>query len=894
MSESLVILQDGTEALAPDSEILEGIKQGKWKVPETDADGNEMTFSVRDAQGAFEVPASYLNNNINDALSDGLNLNTLEQAKQDEEQRRKEIKAEAFDMPTTAAAAGLLRGATLGLSDVAIEKLAGEEALKDLKEQNPNASLAGDIAGTVLPAIVSGGTSLVAKGAQKTAAGAISKLAAEQGSKAAAKIAAKTGLKEGAKRKALELGLTSSIEGALYSGGRSLVDEALLGSEEANYAKVLQDTLTGGLIEGVAGAGLGAGLASTKKLMTSGLTKGKDLVGQPKLWQSVKKMYGKAVEKTKGSDAVSKLFDDKVYKQEQVARYLDDITEADRDMANEIAAFVKEAEDVQSVSRQLREDAIASTDLDKRIVDIPEEKLSKFDKSLSDYNDSINAIRAEPKRYDEGLAMQLEGLTDVLRPDGIETLRDVAINLGETKRAIDTIMGKYRTKRMKGDALEFREQESEKILKDLRKSIDGTLKDYGLFGKAGQKLKQADKIYATTVAPLDAIKKAGNVDTFRELVSEGDVVGLSTTKTFHPEMVAKILRRTGDTKQKLRVEAAQKAITDSLERLSKDISELSDVDTGYVNRIGKIREIVEMTKDIQKIERQTGRNLEGMILGGFIGGSTLGPLGAIAPTALSAVSNPVFMTKTLINMEKRIKGFDNLMKGFKDRFSGKLPKAPKLSSPLIGIHPVIQKITGSENEKQAVEDLQTGAAFEKMDNKIAVVGQIAPKYAETMRRQVEVAKSQVAAVLPPVIESGILGKESKLVMTPSQANQVNQVMLASFAPTEFVKVMADGKATRAGMDALASAHPSLYQQMVKDAAEVAVDPKTPYQKKLKLQSMFGLSVTFEMQDIALVQQVAYGKPQEQVAQRESSKLNAKGVRDIETAQATAPTSAQFS
>ena len=66
--ETRVILQDGSEALAPSGEVLEGIRQGKWRLPEQDLDGNQMTFMVNDSQGMFEVPSSYLNSSAEDAL----------------------------------------------------------------------------------------------------------------------------------------------------------------------------------------------------------------------------------------------------------------------------------------------------------------------------------------------------------------------------------------------------------------------------------------------------------------------------------------------------------------------------------------------------------------------------------------------------------------------------------------------------------------------------------------------------------------------------------------------------------------------------------------------------------------------------------------------------------
>ena len=79
-------------------------------------------------------------------------------------------------------------GATFGLSDQAISKFGGEEAqeaLRERRQRNKEAALAGEVTGVVGPALLTGGTSAAAKGATGAAKAAIS---------AGAKTAAKTGV----------------------------------------------------------------------------------------------------------------------------------------------------------------------------------------------------------------------------------------------------------------------------------------------------------------------------------------------------------------------------------------------------------------------------------------------------------------------------------------------------------------------------------------------------------------------------------------------------------------------------------------------------------------------------------------------------------------------------
>src|SRR5688500_7958969 len=73
---------------------------------------------------------------------------------------------------------GGLRGATVGLSDV-FQRATGTEAeeLRLLKEANPTVSTVSEVAGAVVPTLLSGGTGAVGTAARLTPAGATSRLA---------------------------------------------------------------------------------------------------------------------------------------------------------------------------------------------------------------------------------------------------------------------------------------------------------------------------------------------------------------------------------------------------------------------------------------------------------------------------------------------------------------------------------------------------------------------------------------------------------------------------------------------------------------------------------------------------------------------------------------------
>lgn len=154
---------------------------------------------------------------------------------------------------------GAARGLTFGLSDQALSKLnlIKPEALKAYRDLNPTSSLVGEIAGTVAPVLLSGGTGLVAKGAAK----ALPSLAMDAGIGAAkltgaglkGKIASKTVSK--IVENAAKAGVGSAVEGALYGSGQ-LISEDALGDAEFNAENLLAYAGEGALLGGVTGGSI--------------------------------------------------------------------------------------------------------------------------------------------------------------------------------------------------------------------------------------------------------------------------------------------------------------------------------------------------------------------------------------------------------------------------------------------------------------------------------------------------------------------------------------------------------------------------------------------------------------------------------------------------------------
>lgn len=142
-----------------------------------------------------------------------------------------------------AGSAGLLRGATLGGSDVVGRALGSEEELRGARDVNPGTSLATEIIGSVAPAIGTGAGGLAGSIARLTPAGKATSLATRLGARA------------GGLRGAVAAG---GAEGAIFGAGQGvsnimLRDEPL--TAEAAVSEIGLNALVGG------GFGVAGGLA---------------------------------------------------------------------------------------------------------------------------------------------------------------------------------------------------------------------------------------------------------------------------------------------------------------------------------------------------------------------------------------------------------------------------------------------------------------------------------------------------------------------------------------------------------------------------------------------------------------------------------------------------------
>lgn len=194
------------------------------------------------------------------ALSEGAELDSPE--KQAERARKAELgsgagMAEAF-------ARGAARGATLGVSDVVASAAGGAERARELREENPITSLAGEAAGTI-------GGLFVGPGA------AVAKGAAALGERAAAKFAGE-GLARAAISKAAQAATRGAVEGAVYGAGQG-VSEVALADKPRTMGEIAETVIANAGLGAVLGGAVDVGAAGVAGIGKLGLNRLRALVG---------------------------------------------------------------------------------------------------------------------------------------------------------------------------------------------------------------------------------------------------------------------------------------------------------------------------------------------------------------------------------------------------------------------------------------------------------------------------------------------------------------------------------------------------------------------------------------------------------------------------------------
>ncbi len=394
------------------------------------------------------------------------------------------------------------------------------------------------------------------------------------------------------------------------------------------------------------------------------------------------------------------------------------------------------------------------------------------------------------------------------------------------------------------------------------------------------------------------------MSTFKEVLPElvDDELALATTTAkeagFEPRLIAKVLRMPQVSGKQKTIQNAMKAINNQFKAANRAVDDFMP-DTGINERIARINELTDIARGVQSLESQTGRNLTAQIFGAGVGSAFGGPVGgAVGLAAGTALSNPVQVTKTLMNMEKSIQRYN---RGVKSYFKDLNKPIKKLQPIKSGINPIIYQMNDKrqkEGDKSIIQGVNDGSLFEKMDARLEAVSIAAPKYAAKMQNQISIAKQLVENIIPPGIIDETVGGDELINLSPGQIRRINNVMISAFSPSEFVNMLKSNQVSPEMMSTFKQAHPNLYAEMHYQAMEtVAGNEDLPRQSSLRLQYLFDIPVNTGLANIAQTQTQLFGQaPQDETqtqGQTPALKPRVKGLDNLKLGERTSPTSAQF-
>lgn len=242
-----VFFEDGTPV--PDDQIQAAVSSGKAFVEQG------ASVNMLDESGA---PVKIAAENVPHALAAGYQVEGQETA--DARQSRREHTTGG--QMALAGAEGFARGATVGLSDVALTGALGDEyrqGAQARQKENRLVSGAGELAGAVTGGLATGGV-MGALGAPARGVAALGR-ATEAG--VAGLLGEGAGVLGRAGARAAALGMSGAVEGSLYGAGQA-VSRAALDDTQLSAEKVVASMGEGAVLGGLGGAVIG-GLGGAMK-----------------------------------------------------------------------------------------------------------------------------------------------------------------------------------------------------------------------------------------------------------------------------------------------------------------------------------------------------------------------------------------------------------------------------------------------------------------------------------------------------------------------------------------------------------------------------------------------------------------------------------------------------
>lgn len=700
-----------------------------------------------------------------------------------------------------AGAAGLARGVSLGLSDLALTKsgAVSPETLKGLQTANPAMSNVGQLVGGAGLVGLTGGASAFTEGAGS-----------------AAQIAG------------------TSAEGGLFGAGNALSDYAM-GDPNLNAQKIAAHIGTGALF----GAGLGAlgetveaTLPKATEALSNATQKIKDLTGSTE--DTINPLSSDVSETTppswsdKFNLGLKYGIEGKQIKSRELNSNLQSL-----DTASGKAA------------KALYEEAVPAN-IGEALKDMP------LSTAQENSTNTINSMKEQLNGIGDTTP---EPTTPLSSPSSIKIVNsaidDLENSIGKAKSAYDVqnSLSKFAKdidskKIIKFDTLPTASQMSDQdVLMGIRNTIRGDLKNPDLWGDAATHYSQVSDAYSAFKTAQTNFRKSFMV---KQASSTGRPIYVIS-----PSKVDSLFNRFDDVSQDLKKQYMNEFInqTNSIAKASENYHGYKQGEksiSDYVDSLANKNEDLRQVAQIMGTKGSGNSSLQGLTA---IGAHTLGIPDAVtgaavlASKAYKAISNPYELGSTLNNTFSKLKAIGDILQkstksidlGAKSIFSGNTSRA--ISSGL-----------GSLSEKQytkhadRIQELSNNPdeLMKHLDNTTKALYEAAPNISTGLHSTITNGIQFLQTKLPKPMNE--LPLNAPWMPSFSQKAKFNKYFGAVNNPIKVLDQIKDGSLSNEEMEALQAVHPELLQQMQQKVMENMTAKKLPslnYSTKIALSKFLG-------------------------------------------------------
>lgn len=760
-------------------------------------------------------------------------------------------------------AAGTARGATLGLSDLALTKtgLVDPSTLKTLRDDHPGSTLAGEFTGVLSPI---GANALVAKavGTGAKALGGAAKIATAPSALvtgAGEAIEAGVGklIANQTAAKILGMGARGAAESLAYNVGNN-ISESALGDYELTAEKLLAHSGEAALLGGGLGLGVGVAIEGTRALFEKARAAGKGAAA------IAADEYAKGVSKLTGADEaetaklLAKPFDPETaaVRKETVDKF---ISPAERNrihtqLTENFTALHDGTEEAKRFVSLKRTEETARLAADVEATSAVESLGQWIDKART----KANAMNADPIMHSPIYARELNAIADEaekkLLGEGVNSAAEVFRLADDIKKTPLSDLSEWKKNLGNADrAVQNSVREVRSLYSDLKLHLENPA-NYGEAAARQQSINGA-------LSELFDVEK----NDWRKYVMRKTGVGSYEVDS---EKVNRVLNRIGSERDRHMV--------DTIERYQAAASRLIDeaektalaTDTEFSG--AGMRSLIKKTQGLQAeaadklaaTSQIRAQDAFGMALKSWLG--DLGLNGGVIGTAANVVggaASPFTVAKTLSRLESGVLAADRVVDSAIKNFSS--PSAKSIIGKAAArevdgfVDPIMRQRVGDDERQKKLDPQQaTKKAVDHFTQVAAdpftAADQIAKRFSkldgvapQTKQRLVE-TQLRVATFLATKVPKNPFYAYPGMQWEPSDSEltKFQRYVEAASNPLAVLENMSTGFVTVEQAEAVKQCYPKLFADIQMKFAERApeIRKNSTYDQRLALSRMFGVAI----------------------------------------------------